>query len=240
MQVNKLSAAAFVLVLLFVMVAGYVIYTNVRQELLRPPAVPSAVETTAEVTLALETPLLPTTPASSLPAATTPSPTAVTFAPTATPQPTIQVATPTPWLIPTRVTTPAGPTPGIPDQRPSPTPTQPGRYAFYLDDEVQHDLDAGCMAQYLRGEVRDRAGRPLEGVRIKAYDIWGNVFYSISKGGVDSGKWDIVLGPTPNIWHVVVVDAAGQELSSVAVVPHHQEGPFQDACVHIINWRRAW
>lgn len=236
MQVNKLSAVAFVLVLLFVMVAGYVIYTNIRQELLRPPTVPSPVETTAEVTLAPETPLPPTMPASTPPVTAAPSPTAVTFAPTATPQPTIQVATPTPWLVPT----PAGLTSGTPEQRPSPTPTQPGRYAFYLDEDVQHDLGAGCMAQYLRGEVRDRAGRPLEGVRIKAYDIWGNVFYSTSKGGVDSGKWDIVLGPTPNVWHVVVVDAAGQELSPVAVVPHHQEGPFQDACVHIINWRRAW
>ena len=239
MQVNKLSAIAFVLVLLFVMVAGFVIYTNVRQELLRPPAPPAPAETLAELTPAPQ-PLPPTATPTLTPPPATPVPTIIITLPAVTAQPTIQVATPTPWLVPTRTPTPADTTPVLTPLAPSPTPTQPGRYAFYLEDDVGHDLGAGCMAQYIRGEVRDRAGHPLEGVRIRVYDIWGNEAYSTSKGGVDIGKWDVVLGPTPNIWHVVVVDNAGQPLSPVAVVPHHQEGPFRDACVHIVNWRRAW
>lgn len=239
-QVNKLSAIAFVLVLLFVMIAGFVIYTNVRQELLRPPALPSPAEPLAELTPAPQSPQPTATPTWTPAPAVTPLPTLIMTLPAATAQPTIQVATPTPWLISTRTPTPADTTSALTPLPPSPTPTQPGRYAFYLEDEVQHDLNAGCMAQYIRGEVRDRAGRPLEGVRIKVYDIWGNEAYSTSKGGVDIGKWDVVLGPTPNIWHVVVVDNAGQALSPVAVVPHHQEGAFKDACVHIVNWRRSW
>ena len=96
------------------------------------------------------------------------------------------------------------------------------------------------MGQYIRGTVRDKAGDPLEGVRIKAYDLWGNEVMTISKGGVDIGKWDIVLGGTENVWKVVVLNEAGVEISPIATVPHHQDDEFKSICVHIVNWRRSW
>jgi len=128
----------------------------------------------------------------------------------------------------------------LPTGEASSTPAPSGSYTFYLYGNVIHDLESSCVAQYIRGTVQDRAGKPLEGVRIKAFDLWGNEVMSISKGGADAGKWDIVLGSTENVWKVVVVSDAGVEISPIAVVPHHQEGEFKDACVHVVNWRRAW
>lgn len=247
MQEKTLSAIAFALVLIFVVIAGLVVYANVRGQLGEPmpalPAeevpIPSPTSPAPSPTAGLITaePIAP--PAEE--ALSTPTPPAATPTPARTLAPTIQVVTPTPIVMPaiSQTPTPTGTRP-TPTRSVWPTPTRPGSYTFYLDGDVVHDTSAGCMAQYIRGIVQDQAGNPLEGVRIKAYDIWGNEVFSVSKGGVDVGKWDIVLGPTDNIWHVVVVDAAGQELSPVAVVPHHQEGPFEDACVHIVNWRRAW
>lgn len=251
MQEKTLSAIAFALVLIFVVIAGLVVYANVRgqlgppvpaqpaEEVLISPTTPPAPGSTA-VLIATVPIAPPEEEALSTPTATPALP-AATPTPARTLAPTIQVVTPTPTVMPavSKTPTPTGTRP-TPTRSVWPTPTRPGSYTFYLDGDVVHDASAGCMAQYIRGIVQDRAGNPLEGVRIKAYDIWGNEVFSTSKGGVDVGKWDIVLGPTDNIWHVVVVDAAGQELSPVAVVPHHQEGPFEDACVHIVNWRRAW
>jgi len=53
------------------------------------------------------------------------------------------------------------------------------------------------------------------------------------------GQWDIVIGSTPDVWYVVVVDNAGNALSPVVEVPHRQEGPDKDACWHWLDWKRT-
>ena len=94
------------------------------------------------------------------------------------------------------------------------------------------------MAQYIRGTVRDKEGKGLEGVWLCAYDRWGNRDCVTSKGGGDLGQYDFVLGPHPNVWYVVVVDAAENPISPVATVEHHQPGPNEDVCWHWVDWRR--
>jgi len=244
---SKASAIAFIIVLIFVTVAGYMVYTNVRDELHKSGMVAPRDEqppTTVVASTATDTPEPPTIIVSptdtetpellSTPTEVIPTPTPMTKA-----GPTIRVVTPT--IPPTLTPRPGTSTPKLtPTPQPSPSPTMLGKYTFYLDGEVYHDTEISCLAQYIKGVVRDRQGNPLEGVRIKAYDLWGNEVIITSKGGVDIGKWDIVLGPTENIWNVVILDAAGQEISPVAVVPHHQESDFKNACTHIVNWRRAW
>jgi len=264
---KKVSAVAFVIVLLFVGFAGYLVYSNIRTDLPRikivlpeddpTPTTVVVVETviTQPETVPTETPLPAATIAPTM-SAPTPSATYTPLPPTSTSAPpaasTIQVVTPTssPTLTPKSGTATAAA-----EQTATPTtdilvvPTgaatataQPaaGNYAFYLDGNVIHDTETSCVAQYIRGMVQNKAGEPLEGVRLKAFDLWGNEVMSISKGGSDIGKWDIVLGGTENVWKVVIVDQGGVEISPIAVVPHHQEDEFKSACVHIVNWRRSW
>lgn len=252
---NKASAIAFVVVLLFVGIAGYLVYSNIRNDL---PALEEVtpredqIVQSPTVVVAAETVELETRPAATaVPTQTdTPVPSFIptetlpTSTPTKKAGPTIQVVTPTipPTLTPRSETRTATPTEeaGVPPTGAATAVRTPaGQYAFYLDGEVVHDPDTSCVAQYIRGMVRNKAGEPLEGIRIKAFDLWGNEAMTTSKGGADIGKWDIVLGSTENIWKVVVVSDAGVEISPIAVVPHHQEGEAQSACVHIVNWRRA-
>jgi len=259
-SMNKVSAIAFIIVLLFVGIAGYLVYSNLRNdlptiELTIPGNEPSPTAVIVAETVITQPEMADTeTPA---PANTTeptqPAPSStVTVVPvtsTATPSAgsTIQVVTPT--SFPTRtpraetLTVTATPTIDIltlPTGVAATTPQPAGSYVFYLDGEVIHDQESSCVAQYIRGMVRNKAGDPLEGVRIKAFDLWGNEIMAISKGGTDIGKWDIVLGGTENIWKVVILDAAGVEISPIARVPHHQDDEFNSACVHIVNWRRSW
>lgn len=252
---NKVSAAAFFLVLVFIFVAGYLVFTNIQGELQSARLIlPREEEEEGELV-----PTLVTEPSADVTHTPIPSPTTVDpETPTTEPvvktvvavdiQPTIHVRTPTP--TPTLEPTPTqswlpstSPTPeqaGTVVPGSTPSPTLSGRYSFHLDGGVVHDLDSPCTGQYIRGMVRDRQGQPLEGIRIRAYDLWGNEAFTRSKGGPDAGKWDVVLGSTENIWHVVILNDAGDEISPVAVVPHHQEGPFKDACAHNVDWRRSW
>lgn len=158
--------------------------------------------------------------------------TTATFTPAAMGTPPAAAASPTH----TATSTPIG-TPTATGGTPAPTA---GSFDFALDGAVVHDLNAACTAQYLTGFVRDKNGNPLEGVRVQASDLWGNIITTMTKGGPDSGKWDIVLSNTPNVWNLVILDAAGKAISPVVPVPHHQDGEYKNACTHLANWRRAW
>jgi len=243
---NKASAAAFVVVLSFILLAGYIVFTNVQSDLRSPKIITPREETTPHPIAEVIPPHTETwQPGEPVIATATPEPQLAM--PTMEQHPTIAIQTPTATatLEPTPTQTWLGTPTQVAGERgnetfPSPTPTLAGKYSYYLDGGVLHDLEAPCTGQYIKGTIRDKSQTPLEGIRIRAYDLWGNQVEVLSKGGPDAGKWDIVLGSTPNVWHVVVLDDAGNEISPVALVPHHQEGEFKDACTHVVNWRRAW
>lgn len=178
--------------------------------------------TAAPVPPTAEPPATPTPP--TIPTPLPPTPTAVP------PTPTGQPPTPTP-VAPLPTDTPTRP--------PSPTPTPRPLHLFEPAGPVRHDKEQACFANYIRGTVRDAQGNPLEGVRIYGYDQWGNEAFATSKGGADLGQWDIVIGGTPDVWYVVVVDGAGNALSPIVEVPHRQEGPDREACWHWLDWRRT-
>lgn len=165
------------------------------------------------------------------------TPTAPTIPTPRPPTPTAVPPTPTGYP-PTSTTTAPSPT-HTPVRPPTPSPTPRPRHLFEPAGPVRHDKDQACFANYIRGTVWDAQGTPLEGVRIYAYDQWGNEAFATSKGGVDLGQWDIVIGGTPDVWYVVVVDGAGNALSPIVEVPHHQEGPDKEACWHWLDWRRT-
>jgi len=227
---SKVTAIAFVVVLLFVVAAGALIYLNGEGlGSMRMPPMPPAIEhlTTEETPTPTAEPITIVTPTPALWAS--PTPTSRPAAPTATPS--TAAATPT-------ATTAITPTPAASAGAPQATPAE--QYSFYLDGEVIHDLLVSCVAEYLRGVVRDAKGNPLEGVRIQASDQWGNVATTTTKGDPDKGEWDIVLSNAQNVWRLVVLDDAGHPISPVVSVPHHQEGEFKNACTHLADWKRAW
>ena len=152
-----------------------------------------------------------------------PSPTPIP--PTSTPAP----PTATPLVWPTATSTEA----------PSATATTPSLFLFEPTGPVRHDTEQACTANYIRGSVVDADGKPLEGVKLRAYDQWGNETSATSKGGTDKGQYDIVIGGGADIWWVLAVDGAGNPLSPEVEVPHRQEGPDQDACWHWVDWRRT-
>lgn len=175
----------------------------------------------------------PPPPTEEPPATPTPPTIPTPRPPTATPVP------PTPTGQPP-TPTPAAPLPtDTPTRPPSPTPTPRPAHLFEPAGPVRHDKEHACFANYIRGSVRDAQGNPLEGVRIYARDQWGNEAFATSKGGADLGQWDIVIGGTPDVWYVTVVDSAGNALSPSVEVPHRQEGPDKDACWHWLDWQRT-
>jgi len=122
---------------------------------------------------------------------------------------------------------------------PKPTRTPRSDYLFEPAGPVRHDTEQDCFANYIRGSVQDARGNLLEGVQIYAYDQWGNEALATSKGGPDLGQYNIVIGGSPDVWWVMVVDGAGNALSPKVEVPHRQEGPDQEACWHWLDWRRT-
>ena len=171
-------------------------------------------------------PVAPTSPTIPTPEPPTPTP----IPPTPTPKP--PTATP---AMPTTAT----PSTSMPTQEPTSTRTRRSSYLFEPAGPVLHDTEHACTANYIRGTVVDSEGKPLEGVRVRAYDQWGNEAYAVSKGGVDLGQYDIVIGGAPDIWWALVVDGEGNPLSPEMQVPHRQEGPGEKACWHWVDWQRT-
>lgn len=123
---------------------------------------------------------------------------------------------------------------------PVPTPSPPPAnvaFAFVPAGPVRHATD-DCPGASIRGAVRDTAGNPLPGIRLWRYDQYGNEQTVETKSGpADAGQYDFVLGDTPNVHYVQVVDLGGSPISPQLEVLHRQ-GDAADAVCHWIDWIR--
>lgn len=142
---------------------------------------------------------------------------------------------------PTPIPTPAAPavedTPTLtPVASPIPSPTPASiAFAFLPAGAVRHTAD-GCPGAAIRGVARDAAGNPLPGVRLWRYDQYGNEQTVETKSGsTDLGQYDFVLGDTPNVHYVQVVDVGGSPISPRLEVQHRQ-GDAADAMCHTLDW----
>ncbi len=144
-----------------------------------------------------------------------------------------------PSPIPTLVTPAGEDTPALapvtsPSSAPSPTPAGVA-FAFLPAGPVRHTPD-GCPGASIRGTVWDTAGNPLPGVRLWRYDQYGNEQTVETKAGsADLGQYDFVLGDTPNVHYVQVVDVGGSPVSPRLEVQHRQ-GDVADAMCHTVDW----
>lgn len=164
---------------------------------------------------------------------------------TATPTPT---ATPSPTPSPTP--TAGGPTPTFtpsPAVSPTPTPASPSGWQFAADGIIVGYPD--CRRTILEGTIRDAAGSPLAGQRVKVWaPQWGQ---AVSAPSDSSGHWEVLVANAPlaATWQAAVVDAAGNLISPIAgqmYVPQTSPVtagiPTSTDCVNghqrlVINWR---
>jgi len=222
---SKYHAIAFLVVLAIVCLGAY-IAVNAILSAGRTPLISLATSTPTRLTLSsgdqttvapgsipTNTPVVPPTPA---------VPTATPVLPTPTPLP----ATPTP---------PAAATPTPTETPTEPTPIPPGEYQYMPDGPVRSEC--GRPSALIYGWIRDAQDENLEGVRVGVSDPWGNVAEAVSKGGNETGYYDIVRGMEAVTWWVVVVDGAGNPLSPVVTIEPAQGDP---SCWYQLDWQRTY
>ncbi len=155
-------------------------------------------------------------------------------------------ATETPFIVPTPIVPTSTPVPPTNTPRPRPTsrptpaappptalPTLPS-FPFRSLGLQPEQATSGCGLLY--GYIQDPAGQRLEGIHVKAFNEWLEIPPTVSKGGIDLGKYDLVLGEQPVTWYVVVVDPAGNALSGQAIVTWNRD----QACRYRLDWQRSY
>jgi hypothetical protein len=150
---------------------------------------------------------LPVTPALTATAQAVTPTLELTSPPTARPSATIappSIATDVP------VAQPAG-TPEEGSAPPTPAPATLQQFRLGGPPAPNPDYPICC---YIYGAVRDAAGNPLEGVRVQALNEWTPPAEALTKGGGEIGQYDIPINESVANWEIVIVDAAGTQISS--------------------------
>jgi hypothetical protein len=236
---NKGYAFGFLIVLLVLILGFYVAFTGFmasRDALRAQPTSPSA-------TGAAQATRVPTSPAPTATPTfiTIPTPvagitatlTAIVSADATKPPPPAATNppledSPTP---PPPVAEPDTPTPFVPSPPPTPAPN----YQFRLAGPPSADANyPNCC--YLYGTVRDAAGNGLEGVQVQAFNEWNTLPPSVTKGGNEAGHYDIPIGRDTVTWNLVIIDAAGNRISTQ--VPVQFDASVANA--YRVDWQRTY
>ncbi|HSJ52505.1 MAG TPA: hypothetical protein VLC52_02060 [Anaerolineae bacterium] len=240
---NRGYAFGFLIVLLVVALGLYVAYTGFQ-------ASRDALEAQATVPIASEGGM-----------ATRP-PTRTAAAPTATmvtlPTPVAGITATLTAVGPlnpaeTAAPGPAEPTISLPTQPPAPAATEPPpvpatepppaatpvsspAYQFRVAGPPGPDPnDPNCC--YIRGTVRDAAGNGLEGLLVKILNDWNRDLQpAVTKGGAEAGQYDIPIGRDAVTWYVMLVDAAGNQISSQVQIQINADS----AGTYRVDWVRTY
>lgn len=89
---------------------------------------------------------------------------------------------------------------------------------------------------YIYGTVKDAAGNGLEGISVQASNEWTPPAIALSKGGAELGQFNIPVGRDQVTWYIVIVDAAGTQISSQVQVQWNPE----QANGFRIDWQRTY
>jgi hypothetical protein len=234
---NKGYAFGFLVVLLVLVLGCYVAYTGFTSNLdalrAEPTRPSSSTEVAAEVTFAPATPALTATSVIT-PAIPTPV-TGITVTLTAVGPPEgteAPSATEPPEATPTEAS-PSEPAATATPEVPTPVPVP--EYEFRLAGPPAPDSSfPNCC--YLFGTVRDAAGGGLEGARVVAFNEWVALDPAITTGGGEAGQYDIPIGYDAVTWDLILVDAAGNQISTKVTLPFDPE----EANAYRIDWQRTY
>lgn len=154
-------------------------------------------------------------------------------------------------MAPAGATDPAAPTeppPPLPTEappvRPSdtpapvvqpPTPVPAPAYQFRLAGPPSPDPNYQICC-YVYGTVKDAAGNGLEGVLVQAFNEWSTFPPALTKGGGESGKYDIPIGREQVTWYVMIVDQAGTQISPQVQLQWNPD----EANGFRIDWQRTY
>jgi hypothetical protein len=228
---NKGYAFGFLLVLLVVVLGFYVAFTgfvSTRDAVRAQPTAPPP----TDAGLALRRPTsavgsipIPASTDTDEPTIPTPIPgLTATLTALAQPEAGEEAATPGP---PTEPAEAEPPTPTAVRSESSPTvtaapaagapPTPSPIYQFRLEGPPAPDPNYPSCC-YIYGTIRDLAGLPLEGIRVQAFNEWITLDPAVSKSGGEAGQYNIPLGQDVVTWDIVIVDAAGNQVSTKATV----------------------
>jgi len=125
------------------------------------------------------------------------------------------------------------PRPATPAVKPPTAAPAPAFQFRVLSSRPEPSRNSCC---YIFGTVRDANGNPLEGVRIQASNQWNTLPPATTKGGGEAGLYDITIGRDKVTWYVILVDAAGNQISSQAVV-NFDTGV---AGWYLVDWQRTY
>ncbi len=239
---NKGYAFGFLIVILVVILGLYVALTSFmssRRALLTQAASSSS----AQSTEASGTPTRPSpTPTATVLLIPTPMPgltaTLTAMVPAVSTEPTPPSEPPPP--LPTEPPAPTEPsapppsaTPGRPEQPPTPAPVP--AYQFRLAGPPTADPNDQITC-YIFGTVRDAAANGLEGIQVQAFNEWNTLPPAVTKGGGEAGKYDIPIGCDLVNWYLMVVDAAGNQISSQVQIQFDPNASNR----YRVDWQRTY
>lgn len=232
---NKGYAFGFLIVLLVLILGLYVSFTGFvsSREALR------AQPTSPPNTRSVQATSLPASPTSTATATIMTLPTPVPGATeTPTPEPATGATEPPP--VDTPVPAPTQPPEAPPTNTPlpevqPPTPEPVSAYQFRLAGPPTADSNyPNCC--YIFGTIRDAGGNGLEGVQVQAFNEWNELPAAVTKGGGEIGQYNIPIGRDVVTWYVVVLDAAGNRISTQSPVlfdPNVANG-------YRLDWQRTY
>ena len=138
--------------------------------------------------------------------------------------------------------TPAPPPTEAPPAQPTDTPppvvqppTPAPAYQFRLASPPTADPDYQLCC-YVYGTVKDAAGNGLEGVQVQAFNEWITKPPALTKGGADLGIYDIPIDRDQVTWYVMIVDQAGNQISSQVQIQWNPD----EANGFRIDWQRTY
>lgn len=126
--------------------------------------------------------------------------------------------------LPAASVQPLGPGGSAPAQpaKPSPTPTpKPAPAATqYPWHSTKIQGWPNCGTTYIVAYTRDANGNGVNGMTIKSWNDWGNVYIASTRNNGKDGYWDRIVGSGVRAgkWYLMVIDGAGHQASNIVTV----------------------
>jgi hypothetical protein len=236
---NKTYAFGFLIVLLVIILGMYVALTSFRssRDALQDQA---ALSQNTPISEATSMPTQPSpTPSATIMVIPTPLPgitaTLTAMVSTTSTEPPPPTEPPAPTQPMATLQAPVQPTNTPSQEVQPPTPAPAPAYQFRLAGPPAPDPSYPICC-YLFGTVRDAAGTGLEGVRIQAFNEWNTLAPAVTKAGSEAGQYNIPIGRDLVNWYLMVVDGAGNQISSQVQIPFDPNA----ANGYRVDWQRAY